>query len=123
MTWDLKLTALYIWGCDCFDEGVCEYTRRYNKNASTQVLKFTDEEAITVYLFGILQKYKEVKDIYTFAKNHLLDWFPDLPSYEKFNERLNRLNNAFAILAQIAGQRVELPTGKDSNHHASGRRA
>lgn len=109
MTWDIKLIALYFWVCECFENGIAQHAQRHNKNASTMVLKFSDEEAITVYLFGILQKYQEVKDIHTYTKNHLSDWFPALPSYEKFNERLNRLNNVFALLAAKAGENITLP--------------
>ena len=31
-------------------------------------------------------------------KNHLLSWFPKLPSYQAFNARLNRLCEAFRVL-------------------------
>lgn len=109
MTWDLKLIALYSWVYDCFEKGVYFHSQRHNKNASTMVLEFTDQEAITIYLHGILRKYKEVKDIYTYTKDHLIDWFPTLPSYAKFNERLNRMNDVFAVLAQIVGQELQLP--------------
>jgi len=109
MTWELKLINLYCWVCDCFDNGARQHAQRHNKNAASLVLKFTDEEAITVYLFGIHRKYKEVKDIYNYTKDHLSDWFPTLPSYEKFNNRLNRLNNVFAILAQMASEHIVLP--------------
>jgi hypothetical protein len=49
----------------------------------------------TVYLFaGHCQKYFPVKDIYSFAKEYLFSWFPDLPSYQTFNCRLNLLSLA-----------------------------
>lgn len=63
--------------------------------------KFTDEECITIYLWGIAQRRFEQKAIYTYVKNHLSDWFPDLPSYQAFSRRLGALSPAFERLAQI----------------------
>lgn len=102
MNWELRLIVLYFWVCESFEQGAGHYAQRMNKNTKNFVIKFTDQEAVTVYLFGLLRKYKEVKDIHTYAKDHLLDWFPDLPSYEKFNKRLNFLNPVFACLTQQA---------------------
>jgi len=34
-----------------------------------------------------------------FAKEYLLSWFPELPSYQTFNYRLNRLSEAFKLLS------------------------
>ena len=109
MTWDNKLIALYFWVSECFEAGAVAHAQRHCKNVSTLKLDFTDEEAITIYLFGILRKYKEVKDIYTYTNDHLIDWFPNLPSYQKFNKRLNHLNDVFAVLAQMAATSIKLP--------------
>lgn len=109
MNWEIKLIALYSWVCDSFEAGGWAYAQRMNKNAETFQLEFTDEEAITVYLFGLLRKYKQVKDIHTYTKDHLLDWFPKLASYEKFNARLNFLNPVFGFLTQRALSMQEIP--------------
>jgi len=63
--------------------------------------QFTDEECITVYLWGISQRRFEQKTIYEYTKNHLREWFPKLPSYQAFSDRLNRLAPAFQVLAEI----------------------
>ena len=55
---------------------------------------------ITVYLWGTLQGLRDVKAIYTFASNHLREWFPSLPSYQAYNRRFGDLNAAFARLAE-----------------------
>lgn len=109
MTWDIKLIALYYWVCDQFETGLNNTVQRYNKNNSTMVLDFTDEEAVTIYLYGILRQDFEVKKIYNYAHDHLLDWFPTLPSYAKFNERLNRLNPVFEALCQRSHQLIAIP--------------
>jgi len=62
--------------------------------------QFSDEECITVYLWGISQRRFEQKTIYEYTKNHLLEWFPKLPSYQAFSDRLNKLAPAFQALAE-----------------------
>jgi hypothetical protein len=39
---------------------------------------FTDEEVLTVYLFGLFKKRETVSDIHEYAEDHFSDWFPDL---------------------------------------------
>lgn len=109
MNWEFRLISLYYWVCEGFKSGAEFHAQRLAKNASSIELKFSDQEAMTVYLFGIFNKYKEVKEIHTYAKNHLSDWFPDLPSYEKFNKRLNFLNGAFLFMSNKAVSEIEVP--------------
>lgn len=59
------------------------------------------EELITVYLWGKAQQLLTRKAIYKYTKNHLLEWFPAIPSYQAFCRRLNRLEPAFRALAEI----------------------
>ena len=59
-------------------------------------LSFSDEEVMTIYLFGIIDKIRSVKKIYGYAARHLRAWFPKLPSYVAFVQRLNRLADVFA---------------------------
>jgi hypothetical protein len=55
---------------------------------------------MTIYLFVLTQqKQFLIKDIYLFAKEYMYSWFPQLPSYSAFNNRLNRLSEAFKSLA------------------------
>ena len=59
---------------------------------------------MTVYLWGIHQRrfeQKKQKTIYEYTKNHLKDWFPKLPSYQAFSDRLNKLAPAFQALSEI----------------------
>jgi hypothetical protein len=60
---------------------------------------FTDQEVLTVYMFGIFGKRFTVKDIYSYMVNHWQDWFPNLPSYQAYNYRLNQLYWQFEIIA------------------------
>ena len=62
--------------------------------------QFTDEECITVYLWGISQRRFEQKAIYNYTKNHLSEWFPKLPRYQAFSRRCAALAPAFRALAE-----------------------
>ena len=62
--------------------------------------QFSDEECVTVYLWGISQRRFEQKTIYEYTRNHLLEWFPKLPGYQAFSDRLNRLAPVFQALAE-----------------------
>jgi len=87
---------MYI--CDLYDSELRFYCQRYSNNSNPV---FTDQEIMTIYLFvGHCQKYFLVKDIHSFAKDYLFSWFPNLPSYQTFNYRLNLLSQAFTILSQ-----------------------
>lgn len=66
--------------------------QRYSNNSKPL---FSDEEILTIYLFV---GYTKIKDIHTFAKEYLRDWFPNLISYQTFNHRLNRMCSAVARL-------------------------
>src|SRR5215470_6073661 len=49
----------------------------------------TDQELITGYLFGHLQRRFKQKMIHCYVQEHWGACFPQLPSYQTFNHRLN----------------------------------
>lgn len=54
---------------------------------------------MTIYLYIMDQEQRlTVKQIYCFADDYLRSWFPTLGSYTSFNNRLNRLCEAFRQL-------------------------
>lgn len=73
--------------------------------------QFTDEECITVYLWGISQRRFEQKAIYKYTKNHLSEWFPKLPKYQAFSRRCAALAPAFRALAERRMEQAA-PSGK-----------
>ena len=95
MTWKERLIALYCYISE--DKKVQQYLATLRMSNNYQPA-FTDEEVMTVYLFGIVTGMSKVKPIYTYTRNHLLDWFPQLPSYQAFNYRLNLLSGCFEVL-------------------------
>lgn len=67
-------------------------------------LTFTDEEVLCIYLWGVLEKRREVKDIDDHTRRHLGVWFPPLPSYGGYVQRLNRVAGVFAPLLELLQQ-------------------
>ena len=63
--------------------------------------KFTDEECIAIYIFGIIERQFEVKAIYQFIKEYYDGWFPHLPNYQNFNRRINFLARTFEKLFHL----------------------
>lgn len=109
LDWEELLISICYKVCDLYEKDLIWYAQRFSKNATAHYEGFLDEEAITIFLFGILKKRKEVKEIYDFTKDHLSDWFPKLPSYQKFNERLNWLAPALNRMAACLMDELQLP--------------
>ena len=87
---------MYI--CDVYQSLLKFYCQRFSNNATPI---FTAQELLTVYLFcGAYQRYFSIKEIHTFTKEYLLSWFPNLPSYQTFNYRLNLMSEAINELVK-----------------------
>ncbi len=94
-----RLISMYLNISKLYETDLKYFNQRFSNNNKP---KFTDIEAITIYLFVMKeQKYFEIKQIYNFTKDYLFSWFPDLPSYVAFNTRLNNLSSVFERLSQI----------------------
>ena len=92
----IKLIALYYYICECYTTELRWHCERFSNNNSPD---FTDEELLTIYIFSITEEEKyKVKSIHNYAKKYLHEWFPNLPSYQSFNDRLNRLATVFPVL-------------------------
>ena len=87
--WKYKLVKIYGYVCEKFEESLQYQCQRHSNNSQPD---FTDQEIMTIYLFTMHhQKIFRTKDIHKYAKDHLMSWFPNLNSYQGFNNRLNRL--------------------------------
>jgi hypothetical protein len=92
-----QLIQLYVWVCQIYDKHSALKVQRMSNNYQPI---FTDQELITVYLFGHLQGHFQQRRIYDYIAGHWLAWFPHLPSYQAFNYRLNQLSPSFALLLE-----------------------
>lgn len=95
---EIKLITLYFFICESYDAELRWHCQRFSPN---QHQKFTDEELLTIYLYvASVEKHLSIKAIYRYAQRYLQSWFPQLPSYQAFNWRLNRLNGALPYLVE-----------------------
>lgn len=96
---DCKLIAIYFYVCDKFEDELELCCQRFSNNDSPD---FTDQEVITIYLYVMHHEQQfKVKHIHRFAREHLGSWFPELPSYQAFNNRVNRLSVALSRLTEL----------------------
>lgn len=99
MDWQVQLISLYLYICKQYKGELSMITLRMSNNNK---FNFSDEEAITIYLFGIIDGHKTIKNIFEYADRHLRNWFPNLPHYEAFVYRLNKIAEIFpALLEQL----------------------
>lgn len=103
MTWKENLIKLYFYVCE--DKDIQRYLSGM-RMSNNQTTEFTDEEVMTVYIFGITQQFSKVKHIYKYTKRYLSDWFPLIPSYQAFNDRLNKLHCCFEVLVRSISLRA-----------------
>src|SRR5476651_790327 len=93
----LRLIAIYLYICKLHNEELKYLSQRYTNNDNPE---FTDQEIMTIYLFSVQQEQRfNISQIYDYADQYLRSWFPALPSYQAFNNRLNRLSEAFKVVA------------------------
>ena len=94
---EYRLIKIYMYICDMNEQSLKYHCQRYSNNSKPL---FSDEEILTIYFFvGHEQKYTLIKDIHSFAKEYLREWFPKLVSYQTFNYRLNRMAGAVTELS------------------------
>lgn len=89
-----QLIQIYLLVCQIYNN---QSSLKYQRSSNFKPV-FTDEELITVYLFGQLNEKFNHRQIHQFIHQYWLDWFPRLPSYQAFNRRLNLLADNFQAL-------------------------
>lgn len=112
MTKQLQLIKLYCTICHYYDTILVPYAQRLSNNFCPN---FTDEEAITIYIWGLMNKKFTVKDAYDYIVEDYLDWFPELPGYKTFNNRICYLSDAIIALANTLLE--DLPIDEEVKIH------
>lgn len=97
MDWQDQLISTYVSVCKAYQQNLCGNMVRLSNYVS---LTFTDEEVMTIYLNGVISGHYKVKSIYEYTNRHLRDWFPNLPGYEGFNYRINKISHLFEGLVE-----------------------
>jgi len=94
---ETKLIELYLLICRLYDNQPVLKQQRLSNNHQPL---FSDEELLTMYLFGHLQGLTTQRRIYDYISHHWREWFPALPAYQTVNSRLNELTPAFELLIE-----------------------
>jgi len=113
MDWQEQLITIYLYVCKHYEQELWVYCQRMSNHVD---LSFSDEEVITLYLFGLIDKNKEIKQIYKYADRHLRSWFPQLPSYVAFIQRLNKVSDIFAPLLEVIQTEQEVVRKKTGRY-------
>ena len=95
---ELQFIELYCAVCHEYDTTLVLEAQRQSNNFCP---KFTDEECMAIYIWGIANQKFTVSGCYDFIKDYYDGWFPDLPSYQAYNNRICYLADAFKALANI----------------------
>jgi hypothetical protein len=93
--WQEQLISVYLLVCKEYQEKLAGYISRLSNHSD---MSFSDEEVMTVYMYGIMNGHSKVKTIYNYTARHLPDWFPNLPSYVGFVQRINKISHLFEVL-------------------------
>jgi len=94
-----KLIKIYCHICQlCQYSTVANEMQRISNNCRP---KFTDEEVITCYIWGVLNGKSSVKHVYNFIRDYWGKWFPLLPKYHAFNHRINQLCNVLPVILSV----------------------
>jgi hypothetical protein len=94
----IKLISIYFYVSEKYESEFKYSCQRYSNNHNPE---FSDQEIITIYLFVMSQqRYFQVKSIHDFAREYLSSWFPCLPSYQAFSNRVNNLWDSFRLLLE-----------------------
>jgi hypothetical protein len=92
---DIQLIQLYVLVCHVYLTRSDTCFQRLSNNSKPV---FTDQELVTVYLFGHLQGVFEKKAIHKLIDNYWRHFFPHLPAYQTFVARLNLLEPTFQAI-------------------------
>jgi len=91
----LQLISLYCYVSDEYNNTLFVEVQRFSPNSCP---KFSDEEVMASYLWGLSQGNHTVKAVYNFIRNYYFEYFPKMPSYQEYNRRVNMLESAFRKL-------------------------
>ena len=96
MSNELQLINLYCVICQHYDTRLVYDAQRTSNNFLPQ---FSDEECITIALWGLANRKFTCKDVFKFIKAFYAEWFPAMPNYKAFNRRYGYLADAIKTLA------------------------
>jgi hypothetical protein len=99
-----QLIQLYVLVCHIYDTRSETCFQRLSNNAKPH---FTDQELVTIYLFGHLQGLFEKKAIHKLIDDYWRAFFPALPAYQTFVARLNQMEQTFQTIGSYLQQMLK----------------
>lgn len=97
--WQDQLIGLFCYLSEEYRRHLWVHVARLSPN---QHPTFSDEEVLSVYIYGLWQHLPNISAIHRYTQAHLAEWFPHLPSYGGFVQRLNRLQDLLPALGEQA---------------------
>lgn len=95
--WQEQLIGLFCYLSEQYDTHLWVHVQRLSPNDAPE---FSDAEVLTVYFFGLWQHLRTLSALHRYTRAHLAEWFPHLPSYGGFVQRLNRLQALLPALSE-----------------------
>src|SRR5437764_15096572 len=96
-----QLIELYLLACHIYDTRSATCFQRLSNNSKPE---FTDQELVTIYLFGHLQGLFEKKAIHRLIDKYCRHYFPQLPAYQTFVARLNQMEQSFQTIGSYLNE-------------------
>lgn len=110
---EIQLIQLYLLVCHIHDTQSETCFQRLSNNSKPL---FTDQELVTIYLFGHLQGVFEKKTMHKLIDNYWRDFFPTLPAYQTFVARLNLLEPTFQTIGSYLQKMVAERSEPEIDH-------
>ena len=107
------LISLYLLVCQTYDTHSDTCFQRLSNNNQPP---FTDQEIVTIYLFGHLNQKFEKKAIHQFILDYWSDCFPLMPSYQTFCHRLNQLEQTFQTIGRVWFELLKIDSLPNNDH-------
>jgi len=92
------LIEIYLFVCHVYDTSAATC---YQRTSNNRAPLFTDQEMITIWFFAHLEGCLEKKRIHCLIRKYWREWFPRLPGYQSFVQRLNRLEPSFQAFGAL----------------------
>jgi hypothetical protein len=81
------------------------FEENYRKNLSLKFIHINNVtylELLTTYLFAVgYEDCKTDKSVYNHISNYWSSWFPNLPSYQAYNRRLNDICSVYPQMLEV----------------------
>jgi len=96
----LQLIHLYFYVDEIYEKFLKYHHERFSNNQNQP--QFTDVELLTTYLFAMgYEPCRTDKAAYDHILNYWLSWFPNLPSYQAYNRRLNDICAVYPRMLEV----------------------